>query len=147
MNNTQRGAGGSTDRQLTRSEVAIRLGISVSAVRRMEGKTLHPFRDDRGILRFAVSELPEARKATSSTRTSAAPRVTQPDAGEIAARVFEALAAGYSLRQIVTSLRVEPARVRKLFAEWHVDLVAGERARRETERTRADAREERAWTA
>jgi hypothetical protein len=132
-----------TDALLTRKQVADRLGISVSAVRRMEGKTLHPVRDDRGRLRFAPTELPRGPVTKRAPR-----RTASASPGEQAARVFEAFRAGHSLRHIVTRLRVEPRKVRELYAEWQLDLMGGERRREEEVQRRADAREQReqfAW--
>jgi hypothetical protein len=115
----------------------------------MEGRTLHPQRDERGIMRFAESELPERKvrpaRATLDRATRDEPKSNRQ--GEVAARVFEAFASGMGLRHIVMKLRVEPAKVRQLFAEWHLDLIAGERQRRADVCARASLREQRAHTA
>ncbi len=76
------------------------------------------------------------------------PPPTSVDEGELAAKVFEAFSADYALRQIVTGLRVAPAKVRELYAEWHLGLATGERQRRETAQLQAESREQReriAW--
>jgi hypothetical protein len=129
------------EQRLTRRQVAARLGISASAVRRMEGKSLHPERDSNGIWRFSPSELRNVRTAQRTKKRL--PAATTINAGEIAARVFEAFAAGHGLRQIVARLRVEPAKVRALYAEWQLDLAAGERKRRDAAQLAADAKDQR----
>jgi hypothetical protein len=42
---------------LTRGQVAKRLGKSIATVRRMEGRALHPKRDQKGVLRFNPAEV------------------------------------------------------------------------------------------
>jgi hypothetical protein len=127
-----------TGQMLTRTQVAERLGVSVSAVRRMEGKTLHPVQDGSGRWRFASKELGDASAAKPKRRS-----LKRSDAGEMAARVFQALAEGRGLRYIVTRLRVDPAKVRELYSEWQLDLASGERKRREQAQLVSAAKDER----
>jgi hypothetical protein len=44
-------------KMLTRGQVAKRLGKSIATVRRMEGRALHPKRDQKGVLRFDPAEV------------------------------------------------------------------------------------------
>ena len=119
---------------LTRAQVARRLGISLSSVRRMEGERLHPVVGGDGVRRFDPAEVAtlaaeliergaapgKRRHGTSDTRS---PTVAP---GELAARVFECLEERQSLAEIVVGLRVSPDVVRKLHHEWLVGLVEGE---------------------
>ena len=42
---------------VTRAGVAKRLGLSIASVRRMEGRELHPWTDERGVHQFDASEV------------------------------------------------------------------------------------------
>jgi hypothetical protein len=57
---------------LTRGQVAKRLGKSIATVRRMEGRALHPKRDQKGVLRFDPAEV------ESVVRQPSRPGVEQP---------------------------------------------------------------------
>jgi hypothetical protein len=92
--------------KLTRRTVANRLGVSVSTVRRMEGIDLHPYQDERGVWCFDGLEV-EAIAAKQAPRPA---KVRNSDAGQIAARVFEAFQAGYGLSDIVIELTRTPPR-------------------------------------
>jgi hypothetical protein len=116
--------------QLTRAQVALRLGVSSSTVRRMEGVCLHPTQDHRGTWLFAVAEV-SALLATTPHATRRPRASRAPSRGEIAARVFRLLSRGCSLRQIVVQTRQPPVVVRQLYREWMTNLSDGERQRRE----------------
>src|SRR5437868_5565327 len=100
-----------TPRQgLTRTEVAARLGLSTSSVRRLEGAQLYPVQDDRGVWRFdpvEVDRMSPIARAPSATR----PRRRAQSPGDIAARVFRLLDAGHDLTEIVVRARQTPALV------------------------------------
>lgn len=52
---------------LTRKQVAHRIGRSISTVRKMEGHSLHPRVDWRGVRRFDADEVNEAAKQIAAT--------------------------------------------------------------------------------
>jgi hypothetical protein len=113
---------------LTRREVAARLGVSISSVRRMEFEQLHPREDERGVWRFDPVELqgltsravaPERRRR--STKTLARARE-----GKLAARVFRMFARNWSLPQIVVATSQPPTVIRALYHEWSTSLHMAE---------------------
>jgi hypothetical protein len=139
---------------LTRLQVADRLGVSLSTVRRLERSRLPAVTGADGVHRFdpaAVAELavvvlaaelaadpapaaPRAkrgregkapRNAPGAPTTRQGPPADLP-AGELAGRVFERLEQRQSLAEIVVGLRVPPALVRELHREWQRGLVEGE---------------------
>lgn len=125
---------------LTRAEVAARLGVSTSTVRRFEGEQLHPRRGADGVNRFDPAEVaalamkllgekpPKTKlQARNSNRASAAPRTP----GDIAAEVFARLEQRQSLAEIVVGVRVAPDVVRELHREWQRGLIEGELDREE----------------
>ncbi|MBA3458724.1 MAG: helix-turn-helix domain-containing protein [Deltaproteobacteria bacterium] len=122
---------------LTRDDVAKRLGVSVSTVRRLEGTKLHPLIDDNGVRRFRASDVEryaqelEAEQRTPRNAAQAVVRAAQLSRGEIAALVFERLEQRHSLAEIVIALRVPPEDVRDLYHTWLVGLWAGELQRKE----------------
>jgi hypothetical protein len=122
---------------LTRDDVAKRLGVSVSTVRRLEGTKLHPLIDDSGVRRFKASDVEryanelEAEERTPRNAAQAVVRAAQLSKGEIAALVFERLEQRHSLSEIVIALRVPPEDVRELYHTWLVGLWAGELQRNE----------------
>jgi hypothetical protein len=113
------------ERGLTRGEVAGLLGTSVSSVRRMEGKTLHPIRDRDGVWRFDPDEV----KRVPSRWREPEPRRVKKREGRLAARVFALFDEGMSLSEIVQELEEPPTVIRGLYAEWCMSLDDGERAR------------------
>src|SRR5688572_14245069 len=75
---------------LTRREVAARLGVSVSSVRRMEFDRLHPQEDEHGVLRFDPAEL-DGIPVREPVLPKGPPSVKARDRardGKLAARVF-----------------------------------------------------------
>lgn len=126
-------ADGSTEGRLTRGQVADRLGVSVSTVRRYEGARLHPtvdqndvrWFDEREVAAVAAELVNEASaKRTRGSAPASAPQARS--AGETAALVFERLEQRQSLAEIVIGLRVAPEAVRTLFDQWSLGLVEGQ---------------------
>jgi len=122
---------------LTRDDVARRLDLSVSTVRRLEGTRLHPLIDDKGVRRFKASDVERLAKELQAERRSprnaqqAVARAAEMPPGELAALVFERLEQRHSLSEIVIALRVPPEDVRELYHAWLVGLWAGELQRKE----------------
>lgn len=116
---------GETEAGLTRGDVAGLLGTSVSSVRRMEGKVLHPTRDSDGVWRFDPEQV---RHLPSRWRDPEQPRPKKRE-GRLAARVFALFDQGMSLPEIVQELEEPPGVIRALYAEWSVSLEEGERVR------------------
>jgi hypothetical protein len=121
---------------LTRADVAARLGVSTSTVRRYEGDLLHPTKGADGVNRFDSTEVaalamtllgqkpPKAK--TKPTRGTDAPRAAARTPGEVAAEVFERLEQRQSLAEIVIGAQVTPDLVRELHREWQRGLIEGE---------------------
>lgn len=124
----------SKPRTLTRAQVAARLGVSVSTVRRYEGDRLHPhvgedevrWFDDKEVAALAATLANESRpvrRRNLEPGLSGRPASRSP--GEIAAEVFERLEQRQSLAEIVIGAQVEPSVVRELFEQWSLGLVEG----------------------
>jgi hypothetical protein len=125
--------------RLTRKQAAERLGVSISKIRTMEGRELHPIVEN-GVNYFTTSEVDALVRGAP-----AKPKSTLSD-GQMAARVFRLLDAGKNLREIVTELEEPPDRIRALYREWSVpDFAEGERQRRRREREEEQRRESEAW--
>lgn len=122
---------------MTRQEVAATLGVSIATVRRLEGTKLRPIQDDRGRWHFDRREV----EGLAAQRPARAERAHHD--GELAAQVFLMLGEGRGLRHIVTTQRVAPEVVRKLYAEWVTDLNTGELARRADDAERRAEKQER----
>src|SRR5262245_37208846 len=105
---------------LTRRQVAERLGVSVSTVRRNEFSLLHPIYDERGVWRFDPQELTGLKLRRRVGRKSASRRRRHGRAakGVLAARVFTMLERGASFAEIVIALKVEPTKLRRLYRAW-----------------------------
>lgn len=134
-----------TKGQLTRGQVATRLNVSVSTVRRLEGERLHPTLDQDGVRWFDEKEVAALaaemiNQGTKPVKTKAASGPSeQRSAGEIAGLVFERLEQRQSLAEIVIGLRVEPETVRSLYEQWCLGLVEGQlRLEREPRMARAN---------
>jgi transcriptional regulator with XRE-family HTH domain len=114
--------------RLTRAQVASRLGVSVSTVRRFEGTRLHPTLGDNDVRSF--DEMEVAALAAELANEPRAHGDTQRDVprsrGELAALVFERFEQRQSLAEIVVGLRIEPEVVRALFDQWSLGLVEGQ---------------------
>ncbi len=113
---------------MTRSQVATRLGVSISTVRRFEGTRLHPTTDEHDVRWFKNEEVAAlaselANAPSKSSRPMVGSSKTTRDAGELAALAFERFEQRQSLAEIVIGLRVEPAVVRTLFDQWCLGLT------------------------
>jgi AcrR family transcriptional regulator len=122
---------------LTRDDVAKRLGVSVSTVRRLEGSKLHPVVTNTGVRRFKPADVEQLAASLAVTqnkpRNDDKPVIRAPERtkGELAAAVFERLEQRHSLAEIVIALHVTPEEVRELYHAWLVGLWAGELLRPE----------------
>jgi hypothetical protein len=116
--------------RLTRAQVASRLGVSVSTVRRFEGSRLHPtlgdnevrWFDEREVAALAAELANEPRSSVTSNATAPEPR----SHGELAALAFERFEQRQSLAEVVIGLRITPQLVRELFDEWSLGLIEGQ---------------------
>jgi hypothetical protein len=97
---------------LTRSDVARRLGVTVTSVRWYErtGK-LNPKKDPRGVRRFDEAEV------EAFARERGIPMPGDPTTAMIA-RVFQMIADGKGLPDIVIATGLMPSRVRALYVEY-----------------------------
>ena len=116
---------------LTRSEVATYLNLSISTVRRLEGKQLHPTIGERGIRYFDAAQVLAlagelARGMSDPAPRSDGRRTERPSPGELAAAAFERFEQRQSLSEIVIALCVTPKQVRELYHEWRTGLERGE---------------------
>lgn len=123
--------------RLTRKQVADRLGISISKVRTMEGKSLNPVKID-GVHYFERADVDAA--ALSMGRKGAA-HMTE---GEVAAAVFKLIDNGKELREIVIELEQPPSVVRSLYREWLDDFSEGEQRLQQAEQEAKQERQEQA---
>ena len=124
---------GSSTTPLTRAQVAERLGVSISTVRRYEGARLHPRVDDDEVHWFDPKEVaalaveltnePRAARRNSNATPAIAPERSR---HELAALVFERLEQRQSLAEIVVGVRVDPDVVRALFEQWCLGLTEGQ---------------------
>jgi AcrR family transcriptional regulator len=124
------------DTLLTRADVAARLGVSTSTVRRYEGDLLHPRKGADGVNRFDAQEVgalamtllgqKPPKPKPKDARTAEKPRGPARTPGDIAAEVFERLEQRQSLAEIVVGVRVTPELVRDLHREWQRGLIEGE---------------------
>jgi hypothetical protein len=124
------------DTLLTRADVAARLGVSTSTVRRYEGELLHPRKGPDGVNRFDPQEVAvlamtllgqrPAKPKTKGARNADRPRVAARTPGDVAAEVFERFEQRQSLAEIVIGVRVTPDLVRELHREWQRGLIEGE---------------------
>jgi transcriptional regulator with XRE-family HTH domain len=122
---------GDENQRLTRAQVAERLGVSVSTVRRYEGDKLHPTIGDDGVRTFAASDVERLARTlvaeqSPRARDKAIERAAELSRGDIAAAVFERLEQRHSLAEIVIALRLPPEDVRALYHAWLVGLCEGE---------------------
>jgi len=116
---------------LVRAEVAARLGLTISGVRRLESDRLHPRSDSHGVWRFDPEEVDAlaasmpARPKRSSSSFSDLERAAARN-GRLAARVFRMFARRMTLPQIVLATKQPPAAIRELYREWATSLDMGE---------------------
>jgi excisionase family DNA binding protein len=100
---------------LTRDKVASILGVSVSTIRRMEGKSLHP----RLVGRTWLFDLAEVMAAQRSARSTTAKTSSS---GELAAELFRRFNEGQPLRRVVRECRQDPEVVQALYRQWATSL-------------------------
>jgi DNA-binding transcriptional MerR regulator len=129
------GTNAGSEVRLTRGQVAERLNISVSTVRRYEGDKLHPKVDEHDVRWFDEKEVTALAATIANagglkrSTSASATRVHVPEsrtASEVAALVFERLEQRQSMAEIVVGLRVEPDVVRALYEQWCLGLVEGQ---------------------
>jgi hypothetical protein len=103
--------------RLRRTEVARRLGISLTTLRRMEGTRLHPATGPDGVRFFDEAEVEAAVVTFQGIRARRAATL-KPSDGEIAAAAFELFDGGTSLVEVVKQLQVAPDRLGALHRAW-----------------------------
>lgn len=103
--------------KLRRTEVARRLGVSLTTLRRMEGTRLHPATGADGVHLFDEAEVEAAVVTYRGIRARSAASL-KPSDGEIAAAAFELFDNGTSLVDVVKQLQVAPDRVGALHRAW-----------------------------
>jgi hypothetical protein len=79
--------------KLTRKQVAHRLGVAETSVRRLEGTQLHPVH----LGRFVYFDEQEVESYAADHASARTPRNT----GEVAARAFELFRTGHGFRDVV----------------------------------------------
>jgi len=122
--------------KLTRSQVAVRLDVSISKVRTMERTALHPEVID-GVHYFSADDVEALARSWPASKRSRA----RLDEGQIAARVFYLIEHGRELTEIVQELEVPPQLVRTLYHEWKTDFMDGEEERRRAAEQAAEERQ------
>ena len=103
----------SDDKLMRRAEVAKRLGVSVSTVRRMEGKELQPVVGPRGVRYFSAAQV-----QTVTLSIEHEPVVDLADDGDVAADVFTLFDDGQGPVAVVKELRLPPSTVEALHVHW-----------------------------
>lgn len=101
-------------RLLTRGQVARRLGMSLSSVRRMEGEHLKPIVDSRGVHYFEETEI---QAVFVRVRRAREPHDERAD-GTLAAAAFTLFRRGADVIAVVKELREAPERIEALFEQW-----------------------------
>lgn len=125
---------------ITRAEVAARLGVSTSTVRRMESCYLHPVQDASGTWLFDPAELervpqrPPKREIAVPDLRSGSERRERAREGRIVAGIFKMFERGVPLPKIVIATKQQPEVVRRLYSEWMTSLEEGEWHRQELQR-------------
>ena len=120
-------------RGLTRQELAQKLGLSRSSIRRLEDDLLFPELDERGVWRFDPAQVEAVRDRIPIHARG--PRTGPPEAreaaraGRVAAKVFRLFARHRTLPEIVVITKQPPERVRVLYHEWVTSLEEGEWSR------------------
>jgi hypothetical protein len=109
---------------MTRGVVAKALGVSIAAVRRLEGKKLlHPVQGKDGYWHFDSVEVEMARRRVARTQKLTSGReAAVPEGGAIegqrAALLFPFFERGATLAEVIEKTQVAPAVARELFWEW-----------------------------
>jgi hypothetical protein len=114
--------------KLTRAEVAKRLGVSVTTLRRMEGTKLHLTRRSDGVHVFDETEV-ESVLVTYRHVRSRTTRVTTEADGATAAQAFECFDQRIPVSEVVKRLEIAPDRAAALQLAWsrlkRVDIESG----------------------
>jgi hypothetical protein len=112
--------------RMTRKQVADRLGVAETSVRRLEGTYLRPIRQGRFVF-FDEAEVERYAAESGGHRRH--------DSGEVAARAFELFREGKDFRDVVIELRQSPERIRQLLREYALagDLLISAEIRCEIE--------------
>jgi hypothetical protein len=105
---------GASGRLLTRGQVARRLGLSLSTVRRMEGVQLKPIVGERGVRYFEETEIQAVFVRVRRTRM---PDDEHAD-GTLAAAAFTLFRRGADVVAVVEELRGAPEKIEQLFEHW-----------------------------
>ena len=108
------GAAGASGRLLTRGQVARRLGLSLSTVRRMEGVQLKPIVGERGVRYFEETEI---QAVFVRVRRMRMPDDERAD-GTLAAAAFTLFRNGADVVAVVEELREAPEKIEQLFEHW-----------------------------
>jgi hypothetical protein len=108
------GEAGASGRLLTRGQVARRLGLSLSTVRRMEGVQLKPIVGQRGIRYFEETEIQAVFVRVRRTRVPDDDRAD----GTLAAAAFALFRSGADVIAVVEELREAPEKIERLFEHW-----------------------------
>jgi hypothetical protein len=104
----------SIDDFLTRGEVAMLLRVSIATVRRLQGKDLHPRRDESGLYLFD----PEEVKALRARRPPPPePRACR-DPDQVGAEAFLLFRDGVDARDVVIALKRPPREIAMFYADW-----------------------------
>jgi hypothetical protein len=105
---------GPSGKRLTRGQVAQRLGLSLSTVRRMEGVQLNPIIGERGVHYFEETEIRTVLVRVRRTRM----RDDEQADGMLAAAAFALFRDGSDVVGVVAELRENPDRIEKLYEHW-----------------------------
>lgn len=112
------------------------LGVSRTRIQQFERRgDLHPVVDERGVHRFARSEVERLRRARASRDEERTRRPKVP--GDVAARVFELFDEGWTLPQIVRETKLAPESVRELHVEYRTPFEHGPRTKAKAKGTRS----------
>jgi hypothetical protein len=103
--------------KLTRAEVARRLGVSVTTLRRMEGTKLHPTRRSDGVHVFDETEVESVLVTYRRVRSRTTRIGTEVD-GAIAAQAFECFDQRVPVAEVVKRLEIAPERAAALQVAW-----------------------------
>jgi hypothetical protein len=105
---------GASGRLLTRGQVARRLGLSLSTIRRMEGVQLKPIVGERGVRYFEETEIQAVFVRVRRTRVPDDERAD----GTLAAAAFTLFRNGADVVAVVGELREAPEKIERLFEHW-----------------------------
>ena len=102
------------DDWITRGEVAELMRVSITTVRRLQGRDLHPRRSAEGVFLFDPREVEEVR----ARRPPPPEEVQCLGPGELAAAAFKLFRDGVDVRDAVIALQRLPTEVEALYADW-----------------------------